>query len=138
MDQFALTAADGRHGVDGLHPSLHGRVHVLALRDARRDFLEYVRARGVDRTLAIHRLADCVDNTPEELRTNRNLGDAAGGSRFVAFLDLQVVAQDDRADGVFFQVQGHPGYVVGKASSSPAMAWERPDSRATPSPTSRT
>ena len=33
---------------------------------------------------------------------------------FVAFVDLQVVAQDDHADAVFFQVEGQADHAAGE------------------------
>src|SRR3972149_2455675 len=52
--------------------------------------------------------------TADEAIPDGHLYDATGGTDLVALPDPLVVAEDDGADGVFFQVQGHPYHVVGE------------------------
>ena len=92
-DQLALAAADRRHRVDRLDAGLHGHVDALALRHVRRDALDRARLRRVDRPLAVERVAERVDDAPDERVADGHLRDAAGRADFVAFLDVAVVAR---------------------------------------------
>ena len=60
-----------------------------------------------DRALAVDRLAEPVDHAAEQRLADRHVHDAAGARDGVAFADLLVVAEDDDADVVGFQVQHH-------------------------------
>src|SRR6516225_3311545 len=104
-DQLALAAAHGHHGVDGLQAGLHRLVDRLARDHARGDLLDDVRQLGVDRTLAVDRLAQRVDDAADQLGADRHFQDAARALDGVAFGDVLVLAQDDGADGVALQVQ---------------------------------
>src|SRR5690606_38524233 len=65
-DQLALTAADRHHRVDRLVAGLHRLTDRLAVHDARRDALDRRVVRGVDRTLAIDRVAERIDDAAEQ------------------------------------------------------------------------
>ena len=105
-DQLALAPADGRHGVDGLDAGLHGLAHRLAADDAGRLHLHAPGLGGVDRALAVDRLAQGVDHTTEKGVADRHGLDAAGRLDRLLFLEAVDLAEDDGADGVFVQVQG--------------------------------
>ena len=60
---------------------------------------------GVDRALAVDRLAERVDHAAEQLRADRHFEDAAGGLDRVAFGDVLVVAEHHGADRVALEVQ---------------------------------
>ena len=49
--------------------------------------------------------AERVDDAAEERVADGHLDDAAGGADFVAFFDVVVVAEDDDADGLLFEVE---------------------------------
>ena len=53
-----------------------------------------------------------IDHAADHGFAHRHGHDAAGAPDFVAFLDFGVVAQQHRADLVFFQVQGDAGDAV--------------------------
>ena len=55
-----------------------------------------------------------VDDAPEQLRADRHLDDAAGRLDDVAFLDRRGVAEDDRADGLLLEVEGHAHDAAGE------------------------
>ena len=60
---------------------------------------------GVDRALAVDRLAERVDHAAEQRLADRHLQHAAGALDRVAFLDARVLAEQHGADVVLFEVQ---------------------------------
>ena len=53
----------------------------------------------------VDRAAERVDDAADELRSDRHLEHASGAADLVAFLELQIVAEDDGADVVLFEVE---------------------------------
>ena len=53
----------------------------------------------------IHRLAERINDAPDDGVADGNFEQAAGGADGVAFLDEQVVAEDDSSDAVFFEIE---------------------------------
>ena len=53
-----------------------------------------------------------IDDAADELRTDRHLEHARGAANLVAFLELEIVAEDDGADVVFFEVEREGGDLV--------------------------
>ncbi|KAG0929190.1 hypothetical protein G6F31_017441 [Rhizopus arrhizus] len=111
-DQFALTAADRHHRVDSLDAGLQRLRHRAAGDNAGRHFFDDVGFLGVDRALAVDRLAQRVHDAAQQFRTDRHFQDAAGGLGDVAFAQVLVVTQDHGADRVALQVQGQGEGVV--------------------------
>jgi len=113
-DQLALAAADGHERVDRLEAGLHRLVHRLAGDDARSLHLDA----GVDdvdqRALAVDRVAEAVDHAAEKALAHLRAHDRAGALDRVAFLDVAVVAEDDDADIVGLEVEGHALQAVGE------------------------
>src|ERR1043166_2313250 len=64
-DQFALAAADGNHGVDGLRAGLERLFDRLAFDHARRAGFDGTELLRVDRTLAVDGLADGIDDAAD-------------------------------------------------------------------------
>ena len=104
-DQFALTAADRDHRVDGHDAGLHGLAHTAALDDAGGDFFNGIESGFLDGSFAIKRLAERVDHAAEHALANGNLEEFAGGADFGALFHRGVVTQDDGADFGLFKVQ---------------------------------
>ena len=50
-----------------------------------------------------------IDDAADELRTDRHLEHARGAANLVAFLELEVVAENDGADVVLFEIQRERG-----------------------------
>ena len=106
-DQLALAAADRDERVDRLDAGLDRRVDRLADDDARGDALDRAGRRRDDRALVVERATERVDDAAEQRRADRDLDDAAGRLDRVAFLDRVGVAEDDRADRLLLEVEGH-------------------------------
>src|SRR4029078_12795796 len=113
-DRLALAASDRDQGVDGLDAGLDRRVDRLADDDARGDPLDRAGRGGRDRTLVVERPAQRVDDAPEQGLPDRDLDHAAGRLDRVAFLDGAGVAQDDRADRLLLEVEGHAHHPAGE------------------------
>ena len=58
--------------------------------------------------------AERIDDAAEQAGADRHFHDATGRLDGVTLLDVGRVAQDDRADGLLLQVQGHPHDAAGK------------------------
>ena len=104
-DQLALAAADVRHRVDRLDAGLERLLHRLALDDARRLDLERETLVRLDRRAAVERVAERVDDAPDERLADRNARDAAGPLRRRALLDQLPVAEEGGADVVLLEVE---------------------------------
>ncbi len=107
-DQLALAAADRHHPVDGLEPGLQRLLDRAAIDDAGREALDRHELLRRDRTLAVDRLAERVDDAADQLVADRHRDDAARALDDVAFLDLRRVAEEHRADALFLEVQRDP------------------------------
>ena len=139
-DQLALTAADRRHGVDGLDAGLQRLVHRLAADDAGRLHLEAARPRWC-RSGPCRRSAwpSAFDDPADERVADRDREDAAGALDRAALLDVAGLAEDHRTDRVLVEVQREAEraaleleHLVDRRCSG------RPATRAMPSPTSST
>src|SRR5579875_1371359 len=97
-DQLPLAAADRGHRVDGLDAGLQRLLHRLAVHHRRRLGLQRAQLGGLDRPLAVQRLAERPDDPAEEGVTDRHRQDLAGPLDLLALLDLAELAQDDDAD----------------------------------------
>ncbi len=104
-DQLALAAADRHHRVDRFEAGLQRLAHRLAIDDARRDALDRHEGLRRNRTLAVDRLPQRIDDAAEQLFADGHRDDAAGALHDVAFLDLRVLAEQHGADAVFLEVQ---------------------------------
>ncbi len=106
-DQLALAAADGHERVDRLQAGLQRLVHRLALNDARGLDLAAAMVLGLDRTLAVDRLAEGVDDATDEGLAHRDLDDAAGTLDRVALANVLAEAEERGADVVVLEVEDH-------------------------------
>jgi hypothetical protein len=111
-DQLALATADGDEGVDGLEAGRHRLMHRLARNDAGGLHVHTGALGGLDRTLAVDRIAERVDDAAQQLLADRHVHDRAGALHGLAFLDVAVRAEDHDADVVGFEVQGHATHAV--------------------------
>ena len=113
-DQFALAAAHGNHGIDGLQTGLHRLGHGLTFDHAGRNLFNNVEFLRVDRTLAVDRLAQGVHHATDQSRSDGNGKNAAGRLDRVAFGNMFVFTENNRTDGITFQVESETIGVVGE------------------------
>src|SRR5882724_197244 len=113
-DQLALAAADRHQAVDRLEAGLHRFVHRLARDDAGRLDLDAHAGDVGELALAVDRVAQRIDHPAEQAAADRHVDDRAGALDRVAFLDVAVVAEDDDADIVGFEVERHAAHAAGK------------------------
>ena len=97
-----------------LTPGLDRRVDALADDDARGDALDRAGRGRRDRALVVERATERVDDPAEQRGPDRDLDHAAGRLDRVAFLDRGRVAEDDRADRLLLEVEGHAHQPAGE------------------------
>ena len=109
-----MAAADRGHGVDRLDARLQRLAHRLPFGHARRHEFDRAALAGDDRTLAIQRVAERIDDAADHGVTHRYAQQATGAFDFVPFVDREEVAQDDHTDRVLFEVEGQAVDAAGK------------------------
>ncbi len=110
--ELALAAADRDHRVDRLDAGLERLLHRLALDDAGRLELDRARLVGLDRPLAVERLAERVHDPADERVADRDAHDLAGALDRLALADLLPVAEERHADVPLLEVEGDTGDAV--------------------------
>jgi hypothetical protein len=93
-------------------PGRHRLADRLARNDAGRLDVDAHALVGLDRALAVDRVAERVDDAAEQALADRRIDDGAGALDGLAFLDLAVGAEDHDADVVGFEVQRHAAGAV--------------------------
>src|SRR6185437_4584502 len=106
-DQLALAATDRNQRIDRLEAGSHRLVHRLARNDAGRLDVDALALSRLDRTLAVNRIAERVDDAAEQALADGRVHDRAGALDGLAFLDLAVGAEDHDTDVVGFEVERH-------------------------------
>ena len=118
-DQLPLAAPDGDHRVDRLDPGLERLLHGAPVDHAGRVALDRPELLGVDRALAVDRLAEGVDHAAHQGLAHRHLRDAARALHDVALADRAVLAEEHRADVVLLEVQHHADDVLREREQLP-------------------
>ena len=83
-----------------------------AFDDARSDFFDRISGFALDRSLAVHRLAERVDDASQQTLADRHLEQSAGGADFLPFLDAGVIAQNDGADFGLLEIERQAGDAI--------------------------
>jgi hypothetical protein len=95
-----------RHGVDGLDAGLEGGVDRLPAGHPGRHPLDRPGQRRQNRPLAVARVAERVDDPADHAVADRHPKQVARRTHLFPLGNLQVLAEDDDADGVLFEVEG--------------------------------
>ena len=98
--------------IDGLEAGRHRLMHRLARNDAGRLDVDAAAFVGLDRALAVDRIAERIDDAAEQALADRHFDDGAGALDGVAFLDVAVGAEDHDADIVDFEIERHAANAV--------------------------
>src|SRR5262245_50689033 len=106
-DQLALAAADRNERVERLEAGLHRLVHRLPRDDSGSLHFDAAALGGLDRALAVDRVAESVDDAAKQALADWNVHDRARAAGGRTFADLFVRAEDHDADVVGFEVEGH-------------------------------
>ena len=69
---------------------------------------------GDDRAAAVQRIAQRIDHAAQHGVAHGHGEQPAGAADFVALVDLQVIAEDDHAHRIFFEVEGQAEDAAGK------------------------
>ena len=118
-DQFALSAANGNHRIDGLDAGLQRLFDGLPVGDVRGDDINLALLAGLDGRPAINRLTQRIDHPPEQFRANRHRQELARGTDHVTFLDQFGLAEDHCTDRFLLQVEYLAKNLVGKFQHFP-------------------
>ncbi|OPY62501.1 MAG: hypothetical protein A4E56_01315 [Pelotomaculum sp. PtaU1.Bin065] len=87
-------------------------MYLLPEHNARGDLLHGKKLVAIDRTLAVQRLAQRVDHPANQGVAHRHRNNPAGALDGVALFNMLVRAENNTADVVFFQVEGHPQHAA--------------------------
>jgi len=80
----------------------------------------------IDLALAVERATERVNDPADELRADAGLHDPTRGADHAAFLDARVIAEDDRAHGVLFEVEREPEDVLAEVEELGGHAAREP------------
>ena len=105
-DQLALAPTDRHHRVNGFEASLQGLLDRLSVDDARGDLLDWGLLAAGNRALSVDWLTERVHDAPQHLVTDRHRNNPARSFDGVALLDRRRLAQEDRTNARFLEVQG--------------------------------
>src|SRR4029453_11363497 len=111
-DQLTLATADRNHRVDRLQAGLEGLLNRLAVDHAGRLELHRAGLGGLDRALAVERLAERIDDSPDQRLADRDARHAAGPLDDLALLDVLPLAEERGADVVLLEVEREAGDAV--------------------------
>ncbi len=89
-------------------------MHRLAGNDAWRLHVHAAHLGRLDRAFAVDRIAEGVDHAAEKALADRGFHDGARALADIALADVPVVAENNDADIVDFEVEGHAARTVGK------------------------
>ena len=106
-DEFALSASDRHQRIQRLDSRLHRLADRLSRNDTRRLYIDAPSMRRRDRSLAVDRVAERIDDASQQGFSHRQIHDAARTLDRLPLLDIAVVAEQHHADGVDLQVERH-------------------------------
>src|SRR5262249_50662134 len=109
-DQFTLSSADRRHRIDGLDAGLQGLIDGLTLGNTWSIGFDEAIFGADNRPFAIEGVTEWIDNTANHRIADGHAQKLAGATHFITFGDFQIIAKDDDADRVFFQIESQTAH----------------------------
>ncbi len=106
-DQFALTASDRRHGVDGFKACIHRLVDRLTLNHAGGNHFNTTKLTRLDGSLAVQRSSRGIDDASEKSFTDGHLSNLAGPLDDIPFFNVGHFSQNCDTDVVRFEIENH-------------------------------
>src|SRR5208283_1635180 len=113
-DQFPLSPSNRDHRINCLYSCLERLPDRLPVNNTRRNNVDNSACLRIDRPLAVNRLPDSIYNPSDHFLSDRNRHDLAGPFDNVAFLNVGVLAEQDRSNHVFFKVKRHAEDIIGE------------------------
>ena len=105
-DQLALAAPQREQRVEDQHAGLHRLGDQLAFEDAGRRALDRLPPRRGDRSAAVDRPAERIDDAAEQRLADRDAHDVAGSAHSVARFDRLGLVEQDATDAVALERLG--------------------------------
>ena len=106
-NQFALTAANREHGVDGQQPCFHRRINTLTVDDARRGFFHWAIAVRRNRVSPVNRASERVHHAAKERVAHGNTRGLARARNLAARGNIIGIVKQDAACLVAAQILHH-------------------------------
>ena len=113
-DQLSLSPSDRNHGVDRLNARLQRRINPFSRNNAGCDSFYFTVFICLYRSFPVNRLTKSVYNAAQHRIPYRNLYHTARSLYGIAFIDILLAAQKNRANIVLFQIQHHTVYFAGE------------------------
>jgi hypothetical protein len=113
-DEFALSPADGEHGINSDNTCLHRCIYTFSFNHAGGGTLNGTNFRGIDWTFPIHRVTQRINYSTNERITDGNRGNTTRGTDFVTYLNVGIVAHNDHTYTLGLQVQRQTSSTVAK------------------------
>ena len=113
-NEFALSAANGRHSVNSLQSCVHWLINGLTFNNSGSNHFNTTVFIGLNRSLAVKRCAGRINYTSQQSFANRHLRDLTGSLYDVAFFDMSNFTQNRNTDIVCFQIENHAQNAAGE------------------------
>ena len=105
--KFSLTSADRYHRVNRLYTRLQRHAYRLTFDNSRRRRFDGACFGCIYCTLAVNRVSESVNNTPQKCITNGNVCDTSRTFCDTALFYSRIITENNNADVIFFKVQRH-------------------------------
>jgi hypothetical protein len=113
-DKLTLSTSNRDQGIDGLESGKHRLGNGLSRDDTRGLDFRTGACAVIERGTSINWLTDTVNDTSEELLSDRNIDDSSSTLNGVTFQNITIISKDDNSNIVLFQVECHTAETAGK------------------------
>src|SRR5208337_1507729 len=113
-DELPLSPTNRDHRINCLYSCLERLPDRLPVNNTRCNDINYSACLGIDRPLAVNRLPDGIYNASDHFLSDWDRHDLSRPFDNVAFLNVGVLAEQDRSNHVFFKVKRHAKDIIGE------------------------